>query len=110
MKKMQTLLVIFLALIPLLALLFINNYYLGWLLYGFSIVMIASFVIAFFASGNGIPLGFIAPFLILLYLGDIIIDNSNQDDGIVVNIGFLAPQKNDYTIIDTNIIAPSKNN
>ena len=72
--------------------------------------MIASFVIAFFASGNGIPLGFIPPFLVLLYLGNIIIDNANQDNGIIVNIGFFTPEQNEDIIIDTNIIAPSKHN
>jgi len=51
--------------------------------------MIASFVIAFFASGNGIPLGLIPPFLLLLYIGNIIINNANQDDDIVVNIDFI---------------------
>ena len=108
MKKIQTILIISLGFIPLLALIFINNYYLGWLLYALSIILIASFVIAFFASGNGIPLGFIPPFLVLLYLGNMIIDNANQDDGIIVNTGLFTPEKNDYTIIDTDIIAPSK--
>ena len=108
-KNMRSTLSVVVTLLLAASIYFINNYYLGWLLYGSSIAVIAILVIAVFSSGNGMPAGFIVPFLVLVYFGNMIIDSSDKDDGIIVNLELLdTSPKDDYVFIDTNIKAPSK--
>ncbi len=69
---------------------FVNNYYLGWIMYALSIGVLVILVIGVFASGSGVPIGLMIPFAILLYFADMIIEKSNKEDGIIVNTKIFA--------------------